>query len=196
MMKRFFMFTLVCLLLLACAACGSLGPPVLVEGEPTVQNTTAASTTSSKTLLEFDPAIGPGPLSINELARRFGEPWLPAMSRSMSRSPTLAVVFDGISFELIAPDASWCYEPEQANRALPMVLHSAIVRDFSLPRGVRIGDSMEKVRAAYSAPPYAEPGTSNGGMRLVYREPDCDLGYTFDDGYLTYLLVVWDHLIY
>ena len=170
----------------------------LVPNEPTAKHTTVAPTTTRKTLLEFDPAIGPGPLSVNELAGRFGEPRLPGMSRALSRNPTLAVVFEGVQFELIAPETEWCYEPAQADRALPMKLYSVIVsgEKFSLPHGIRIGDSMEKVRAAFSAPPYAEPETHGGGMRLVYRYPDYDLGYTFDDGRLTYLLVVWDHLIY
>ena len=50
---------------------------------------------------------------------------------------------------------------------------------FSLPRGIRIGDSMEKVRSAYPGLPHAEPETNDGGMRLVYRYPNYDLGYTF-----------------
>ena len=174
--------------------------PTTAQAQPKqspVPTTTQAPPKTPKALLEFDPAIGPGPISVNKLADRFGEPSLPGFPRHLSRGATLVVICEGIQLELIAPDASWYYEPELVDRALPMKLYSAIVTGghFTLPRGIRIGDSMEKVRSAYPDPPNAEPETSDGGIRLVYRHLNYDLGYTFNGGHLTYLLVTWDHEI-
>jgi len=151
---------------------------------------------------ELDIIPGPGPFLLGELAERFGEPVYLSVSPANSSVVMLTAAYERIGFELyVDGDVPWFdYKPEEADKTLPMEVHCTIVEneDFSLPRRIRIGDSLKKVRAAYPNAPY-ESFDDLGSTFLFYRYENTAPGkygvtYEISAGKLVRARITWSDM--
>ncbi|MCL1952827.1 MAG: hypothetical protein FWF60_08380 [Oscillospiraceae bacterium] len=226
-MKKFAALLLVSLLL-GLSGCG--GAPAAEETTVPV-TTTQGPTTEPGPLpehvwypyTEFDASLRPGLYSLNELTERYGEP---TQLFGEAVAPEFGVLgidvaFEGVRFELwdsydgttkLSYNQGEGYdyrsgELTDADRALPLELARVTVTGggIPLPRGIRVGDSLAQVRAAYPAGGYERP--EGGGLTLSYNyyskadEALCEAGgypdlpygvaYYFDGETLTQASVSW-----
>lgn len=236
--------------LLVLFGCG--GAPI--EQETIVEPTTIAETTTEEPMTEapeeepeeyvppnwypyteFDEILQPGFISVNELAKRFGEPVnmtgeLIAFGFGEAGGNVcgLTVEFKEATFELwddvngirlsynTEIDGTGTYEEfseqaivKKADKALSLELARFTVtgENVSLPRGIHIGDSLEKVLEAYPDEGYreAEDGEQVLGCNYYnkvdeewiqkslsyYPEWDYGIVYYFTDGELTRARLTW-----
>jgi hypothetical protein len=186
-MKKFVAPALV-LLLLCLFGCGG----VPIAAETTVKSPTTEVGGSSVPpeqvwypYTEFDERLQPGYTSVNALAERFGEP-----KRLLGEAVApdkgvlgLTAEFEGVRFELwdgYDDDTKLSYNMgadfnysrasgtlEENDKALRLELAKITVAgaDIPLPRGIRIGDGLEQVRAAYQEGGYLRAAES--GLTLT-----------------------------
>jgi hypothetical protein len=151
-------------------------------------------------LSELDPILGPGPFSLDELAQRFGEPAGLSASPAAGWIVTLNVSYEGFWFDLILDTDQPFYDIDlkQVDRALPMEVYQTTVMggEFPMPRGIRLGDSYEAVRAAYPETPHRGHGLDDGAAELFYRYEGAAPGeygiwYYFENDRLNYATIKW-----
>ena len=182
---------------------------------------------------EIDARLREGYYSVNELTKHFGEPIKLTGKLVAYNSPDdcvcgLTAEFKDAAFELwdsvdgqrlsynAEIDSTGTYEefsarvvPAQADKALRLELAVITVtgRDIRLPRGIGIGDSLEKVRAAYPAAPGRERENEDGVLFLDYwyysKKDEAEvqefgwiefpygISYQFYDGKLTQAEITW-----
>jgi len=140
------------------------------EDESTEEETTLEAEESKVfSYSEIDSKFGPGPFSVNELAAVFGEPTkLFGTIYSMSSGHfALIAEFEGISFDLVSRDEGLSFDTEDnfntlwpeapefpvmsQDKALKIKPHIVTITSdkIAFARGIKIGDSKEKVIAAY-----------------------------------------------
>jgi len=113
----------------------------------------------------------------------------------------LTATFEDAVFQLFfdMPDGEWHgYVPTEADRARDLEVYSTTVTGgaLPLPRGIKIGDSQAKVRAAYPGVPYREAADGDGAASLFYRYGggaplEYGVTYTFEHGRLISARVEW-----
>ena len=186
-----------------------------VSETTTEETTTEESTTEEESQLpvvysytEIDRRFWYGYYSVNELAKLFGEPIKLTGRAAAASTYELSAAFKGIEFNLWDGNAEWgllsyydglkypeTYEefiervvPTKADCALHLELYSVIVtgKDIPLPRDIKIGDSIEKVRVAYPASPMWELEDEVGVLRLLYRYLNKEDEAAYQQGYLYY----------
>jgi len=178
---------------------------------------------------EFDEILQPGYISVNELTECFGEPIKLTGDVFDGLWVTIGVLyvkFNGIIFELwdngddvilsynSEEAASYGYElslaaPTEADKALRLELYSFTVtgENIPLPRGIRIGDDMDKVRELYLDASYIERDGALPYLSVNYynkteepyikQNPDYypewpyGIHYSFTDKKLTEASVFW-----
>ena len=139
---------------------------------------------------ELDPILGPGPFTINELVECFGEPGDIGIFQphtGLPYKPFLFLKFENIEFDFFG--FHYDYDLEEVNRSRLMELYRTIITDgnFPLPRGIRIGDSIEKIRTAYPDPPGRETaGYEDGELNLFYRYLNKEDEAKYQEGDLYY----------
>ena len=162
---------------------------------------------------EFDPTLGPGMFSVNELTERYGKPEHIWADVSNALVLGIGVNFKDVGFSLGGhterPGVEYCevnpkseYEdlmPNEEGMALPLPLRFTTVvgKKIPLPRGIRIGDSLEVVRAAYPEAPYGgEIYYANRYAQLTYLYGDTHVTFFFTkgEGVLTQVRIVWPEM--
>ena len=204
-MKKFCLFALAILLLGLCG-CGESTPEHFSPPGTTPDGETVPWPDTAP-ISEINPILGPGPFSLDELAQRFGEPVELSANPATGWIVTLTACYqsdtDNIWFELIlGTDQPWYdVDPEQVDRALPTEVYQTHVHggDFPLPRGIRLGDSIAEVRAAYPGAPYWGSISGDGSAELFYRYEGAAPGeygiwYYFGNNRLNYVTVKWSDL--
>ncbi|MCL2494334.1 MAG: hypothetical protein FWE98_01585 [Oscillospiraceae bacterium] len=145
---------------------------------------------------EFDESLQPGYYSINELAKHFGEPIYLIGSCVANMGPGyniygLLAVYEGITLEMWddGGDVMLSYNmndydhrplvPIESDKALRLELAGLTVtgKNISLPRGIHVGDSLEKVLDAYPGETYRE--TDDGKLVL-----DCNYYNKWDEKWI------------
>lgn len=198
--------------------------------EETTAETTAASTaettefTSESTAAPVAPQRyslaeinkdfgGPGSVTVNELNKRFGTPKkLECEVEEANGYGIIHLEYEGVSFMLVdsvdnhlipgpVPDGQTIVLT-QADMDFPMRVFRTTVdsMDFEVTRGIRIGDSKEKVEKAY---PSAPREVEDGGLWYRYFNPNYPAGdsyfasltfgitYTFQQGKLEQARIDW-----
>ena len=121
---------------------------------------------------EIDPILGPGPFSLNELEERFGEPVEIYGYPETDEIVTLIWYSADNDWFTLIPDTDqlWNDVDPEIDRSLPMEVYQTLVveSDFPLPRGIALGDSIEKVRVAYPGAPYWGNIYNDGSAELFY----------------------------
>jgi hypothetical protein len=218
--KRFAVLALVTALL-GLFGCGQV--PIAEETateEPTIEEPEPAPKPVLYSYTEFDTILQPGCHSVNELAKHFGKPINFAGSIIANQGGpdgmvfALKVEFEGGTAELWDAWESGTklsynnedYEdypgrdlqPTEGDLALRLELYGFTVtgKSVPLPRGIHIGDSVEKVREAY--PDGMNFNYYNKWDEAIIKQsnayyPEWDYGvdYIFHDEILTQADVTW-----
>ncbi|MCL2495085.1 MAG: hypothetical protein FWE98_05450 [Oscillospiraceae bacterium] len=176
------------------------------EEETTEEEITEEATTNKEeykvfSYSEIDSKFGPGPFSVNELVAVFGEPvkLFGTIFSISSGHFALIAAFEGVSFDLVSRDEGLSFDTEENYTMewreapeFPVTSRDKIVRikpystkitdnKIDFIRGIKIGDSKEKVIAAYGGFAGSER-ESEGITRLFYAyRPDEIIEYTDDE---------------
>jgi len=179
------------------------------ETEPTTEETitTAEETTVAEkeekvfSYSEIDSKFGPGPFSVNELATIFGEPLeLQGVRYDANGNFALIAKYNGVSFDLVAffhseelkelsfyedadDYAMYEFSVSQEDREVQIEPYLTKLSSDKIDfiRGIKIGDSKEKVIAAYDG--YAGEDWEYEGVTNVFYDyrPDKIIEYTNDE---------------
>ena len=164
--------------------------------ESTTEMTTTQESTTEEPIVprervfypytEFEAILQPGNRSANELAKHYGEPksitgYCVANMGDCS-GYELTAEFEGITFHLWdSGDSKLSYHadeydgsplvPTERDKDLQLEVYGFDVTgsNIALPRGIRIGDSRDKVREAYPDEPAEVYENENGEPDLFYR---------------------------
>lgn len=208
-------------------------PETITEEQTTEEISTEEATTVKEieaqvfSYSEIDGKFGPGPFSVNELAAVFGKPVkLFGTIHSLSSGHfALIAEFEGISFVLVSRDEGLSFDtednfntewpespefsvtPQDKNVKIKPFVTKITSDKIDFIRGIKIGDSKEKVIAAYDG--YAGWEYERMTQRLIYAyRPDeiikytddeifniasqtGDVAYTFSDSKLIEISVFW-----
>ena len=172
------------------------------EEEPLTEEATTAEEKLKKVFSysEIDTKFGPGPFSVNELARVFGEPvkLLGTIYSMSSGDVCLHAEFDGLSFELIPKDGTVSFDfdtiwdnnmsenpvtSQDKNIKIKPFTTTITSEKIDFIRGIKIGDRKEKIIAAYDGYAGYEWVNEGEGITYVlyYYRPDKIIKYTDDE---------------
>ena len=175
-MKKIALFILAALFLFAVGCSNPVPelPSETTQPETTTEEQTTEEETSTEeattveeeskvfSYAEIDSKFGPGPFSVNELSAIFGEP-VKLFGRIYSLNGDVALIaeFEGISFDLVTGDGevSFSYDqvheneqpvtPQDRDVKIEPFMTKITGDRIEFIRGIKIGDSKEKVIAAY-----------------------------------------------
>lgn len=114
---------------------------------------------------EVDPLLGPGPFSVNELSEIFGEPsWIEGYYNDRnvkSEYYVISVMFKDTKFDLVANsseelnlisigDGKYKVSDSAMDVKMKPKYMSVISGDWILPRGIKLGDSIDSLYNAYN----------------------------------------------
>ena len=249
-LMRKFVAAWLCLALLVLCGCGEAPNEQATTAEPiTIAETATEEPTTEEPekepverpkpmwypYTEFEEILQPGCISVNELAKRFGEPVkmtgeliANGFGEEGGNVCGLTAEFKDVTVELWddvngirlsyntkanAEDTTTYEEfsalavPTGADRALRLELARFTVtgKEVPLPRGIRIGDSLEKVQEAYPDEDHIETEDGEHAMSICYYNKEDEewikkgydpewfygIGYYFDDGKLARARLTW-----
>jgi len=192
--------SLLAALLLFVVGCGSQMPGL--QNKTEIESTTEKPTTEETetkifSYSEIDSKFGPGPFSVNELSKIFGEPV--KLFGAPIYGPygiCLLAQFDGITFDLIPRDDSISFYNEhiwndgafeqpvtQQDKDVQIIPYKTMITGDKIDfiRGIKTGDSKEKVIAAYGG--YVGEEWEREDITYVYYSyrPDKIIKYTDDE---------------
>jgi len=211
-MKKIFILLLMLVLLSACTV-----HPI---GSTSIKSSSASSKTSSSmpdnspvdkaySFSEVDALYGPGPFSLNDLAKIFGEPESIYGYRFDGGAFAINIQFNDVVFDLVAnngeklnlikddskpPNYFIVTESDKSVRMKP--LNSCIIGGkWTLPRNMKIGDSRDKLTKAYNGDTGQE-NTDEGELEVSYDYGQSGkIAYTFltyePDAGLVSVAITW-----
>jgi len=217
-MKNIFIVIVVSLALLLLSACvtepnnsnsnESLSESSAVLASIISSEDVSSSTSKKYSFSEIDTLYGPDAFSVNDLAKIFGEPEFIGGYRWGDGAYAINVRFEDIQFDLVAnngeklnfivkdDNASYDFrkytvtESDKSVRMKPLISWISSNK-WSLPRGMKIGDSRSKLTVAYNGDTGQE-NAAEGQLSVSYNYGESGhIAYIFYDDKLDSVSIMW-----